>query len=221
LNRVTNHSGHASQAHFTSFQPWPLLPGAEVLLVSFSASAISASVIGWKWRCGRGSGSSGNAHSTGGGFSLKNQSRSAAVMFTLSLDSPSLVDRAGMFRCRRPCRQCAAFQSDSVVALCSRLFAQSFFAVRIVERKVFWAAFLVSVLAAFRTSRTACWQSLFHQRAPLGLYSLRWSKMAIEVSSMQDERRVDSASISAGSSTRAGMRALARNLFVHASFAVS
>lgn len=108
-----------------------------LLLVSFSASATSVSVIGWKWHCGRGSGSSGNVRSAGGGLSLKKRLWRAVVMYVLSFDSPSSVDRAEMFLCRRPCRQRVALQSDSVVALCSMLFAQSFLAVRMVVRRFF------------------------------------------------------------------------------------
>ena len=96
---MTNHVGHASQAHFTSFQLWPLLPGAEVLLVSLSASAISASMIGWKWCYGSGSGSSAKTCSTCGGLSLKNQLQRADVMFTLLSDNLSSVDKAGMLCC--------------------------------------------------------------------------------------------------------------------------
>ena len=184
LKRVTNHVGQASQAHLISFQPWPLLPGAEVLSVSFRASAASVSVIEWKWHCGRGSGSSGKILSTVGGLSLKNRFRSVDVMMALLLDSPASVDRAGMFRWHRPCCHCAAFHNNLVVALWRRLLAQSFLAVQMVEHKFFWAALFPSLVVEFWTTWTACWQSLFHHQALLGLYSLRCSKMAIETLSI-------------------------------------
>ena len=182
LNRTTNHSEHGKHAHLTNFHPCSLFPGAKVLLVSLSDLAISASVISWKGRYRRGSGSSGKACSTSGGLALKKRACRAAVMFALSLNSPSSVDRAGMVHWCQPCHHHAALQSDSMVALCSNPFAQTFLASHMVEHSVFCATFFSLLEAMFLTSWTACWHLSFHHRAPLGLNSLCCSKVAIKVS---------------------------------------
>ena len=156
LNRTMNHSGHASHAHLTNFHPCLLFSGVEVLLLSLSDSAILMSVILWKGCCKRGSGSSGKACFTGRGLSLKKQAHRAAVMFALSLDSPLSVDRAGIVCWHQLCHHCAALQSDSVVALCSNPFAQTFLASHMVKCSVFCAAFFSSLEAVFLTLWMAC-----------------------------------------------------------------